>query len=284
MSTYAVGDLQGCLDELKRLLDEVRFDPAADALWLTGDLVNRGPDSRGTLEFLMSLGASVRSVLGNHDLHLLAVALTDVHDPRAGDTFEDVLEAPNRETLIDWLRQLPLAHYDPAFHALLVHAGVPPGWDVEDVLAAAAKVETLLRGDDPGGFLTALYGDAASRPPAGAEAFDEARFTVNALTRMRFVTAAGELDFKAKGPPGSQPVGLIPWFEHPNFVNRRGANPVRVLFGHWSTLHLPPELERALTIHPLDTGAVWGGMLTAIRLEDRQRFAVPSSIETALDS
>lgn len=283
MSTYVVGDLQGCLDELKRLLDAVGFDPAADTLWLTGDLVNRGPDSLATLKFVRSLEPNLVTVLGNHDLHLLAVALTESHAAKPKDTFQDVLESPVADEYLEWLRHRPLVHYDASFHALLVHAGLPPGWQLEDALDAAAHVEALLRADDAADFLEALYGNEPARYDPTDGDLERARYTVNALTRMRFVTAAGELDFEAKGPPGSQPVGLIPWFEHPDFVNRRGANPVRILFGHWSTLHIPPELERALAIHPLDTGAVWGGALSAIRLEDRERFQVISSIEVAID-
>jgi len=266
MSTYAIGDLQGCYDPLRRLLDRVGFDPAHDRLWFVGDLVNRGPQSLQTLRFIHGLGAAALTVLGNHDLHLLAVA----HGGRKGrrDTLDDILGAADRDALLEWLRRQPLLHEDGEL--ALLHAGLPPQWDLHLARRCAREVEDVLRGPDYAGFLRDMYGDEPSCWDDALTGARRLRFIVNCYTRMRYCDARGRIDLEAKGAPGSQPESLMPWFAHPG---RRSANSTLV-FGHWSTLgrvHWPEH-----RVYCLDTGAIWGGRLTALRLEDRTLHSVDS--------
>jgi len=259
MPTYAIGDLQGCHDSLLRLLDTIRFDPAADRLWFVGDLVNRGPDSLGVLRFVKSLGDAAVSVLGNHDLHLLALAegYGRVHK---GDTLDEVLAAPDRDELLYWLRRRKLAWREGDW--LMVHAGVLPDWSVDDTLARAAEAEAALQGEHYRDFFAQMYGNAPIGWDDGLAGIERLRVIVNAFTRLRYCSAAGEMEFHHKGAPGTQPAGLLPWFEVPG---RKSAD-ATVVIGHWSTLGLVnrPDLVA------LDTGCLWGGKLSAIRLEDRQ--------------
>lgn len=264
MATYAIGDVQGCLAELHDLLDLIRFDPAQDRLWFTGDLVNRGPHSLETLRFIKSLGCAAISVLGNHDLHLLAVA-TGASRVKRKDTFAAVLEAPDRDELLDWLRRLPLLHGDGAFY--LIHAGLPPQWDMETAGRCAREVEAVLRGDDYAEFFPHMYGDRPDHWAEELRGWDRLRFITNCFTRMRYCTADGCLDLKEKGPIGRQAEGLVPWFNTPN---RRSAG-ARIIFGHWSTLGFHVEND----CFGLDTGCLWGGSLTALRLDTLQRFSTP---------
>lgn len=270
MAIFAVGDVQGCCAELRQLVDKLPFDPSRDELWFVGDLVNRGPDSLGVLRFVRELGPAARSLLGNHDLHLLALALGNAV-PVADDDLAPILAAADGAELVDWLRHQPLAHHDPDLNTLMVHAGVIPGWTGADTLARAREVEAVLQSDDCGAFLTAMYG---SRPDRWSEALagqDRLRFIINCLTRIRFVRADESLDFDQKGPPGSQPPGLIPWFEIPG----RASADSRIVFGHWSTLGF---LQRPNLIG-LDTGVVWGGKLTAVRLDEPDEpYQVTSSV------
>ena len=271
MPRIAVGDVQGCHDELRELLRAARFSADRDELWFVGDLVNRGPDSLGVLRFVRALGDNARVVLGNHDLHLLAVARSaGGRRLRKDDTLDAVLAAPDRETLLDWLQSRPLAVHAPAGSGaraglredLMVHAGVPPQWSVADTLHIAAEVEAALRGDAPALF-AAMYGDRPDRWDDGLVGHDRLRFAINALTRMRFVDDEGRMDLKLKGAPAAAPRGWLPWFDAPG---RRSA-PARVIMGHWSTLGL---IERN-DLLALDTGCVWGGALTAVSLDGPAR-------------
>ncbi len=265
MATYAIGDIQGCDEPLKRLLDRMPVDPARDELWLVGDLVNRGPRSVEVLRWARSLGDRVRVVLGNHDLHLLAAA-AGARELRKDDTLRDVLEAPDRDELIDWLRRRPLIHV--AGQTVLVHAGLHPQWTVPQAKELAAGVEAVLRDDYWREGIAELYAKKAKtwRPDLGPNKQNRAVMAV--LVSIRGCTADGEMSSET-GPPEELPPGYRPWFEIPG---HRWAGHC-IVCGHWSTLglRLTPELVA------LDTGAVWGGPLTAIRLDDRQVFQVAAS-------
>jgi bis(5'-nucleosyl)-tetraphosphatase (symmetrical) len=267
MAIYAIGDIQGCYDELSRLLDGLRLDPVDDEIWFVGDLVNRGPRSLDVLRLVRSLGRAAIVTLGNHDMHLLAYALTDsARTPEAG--LRQVLEAPDRDALTDWLRSRSLAHYRPDLNTLMVHAGVAPEWHPLQTVKLAREVERILRGDDCAAFLREMYGDQPDRWSAALAGTDRWRFILNCLTRIRYCRADGGLDFAENGPPGSQPADLVPWFE----VAGRAAQAVRIVFGHWSSLGF---LQRA-NLLGLDTGCVWGRTLTAVRLDGPARvFSVP---------
>lgn len=258
MAVYAVGDIQGCLVPLQRLLERLRFDPACDQLWLVGDLVNRGPQSLGTLRFVRSLGEAAICVLGNHDLHLLAIAATGKPlKPR--DTLRRVVEAPDAGDLLDWLRTRPLLHHDPALGWTMVHAGLPPQWDVPMALACAAEVESALRGPLSNELFAAMYGDEPALWSPELQGMERLRYILNALTRMRYITPAGALDLACKAAPAQAPAELTPWFR----IDRRLSREARVLFGHWSTL----GLIREPNVLALDTGCLWGGQLSAARLD-----------------
>jgi len=253
---YLIGDLQGCCDALERLLQKIDFSASRDHLHLLGDLVNRGPASLPTLRRLHGLGSAASAVLGNHDLHLLAAA-HGARKPGKGDTLGEILAAPDRETLLDWLRQQPLAAYEQGW--LMVHAGVAPQWTREQTLALAAEVQQVLRGPQLGEFLHQMYGNEPDQWSDALSGTARLRFIVNALTRMRFCDAEGRLDFKSKDGLGAPPAGFTPWFDAPG----RQTAGTPTAFGHWSTL--------GLTIRPdllaLDTGCVWGGQLSAARVE-----------------
>lgn len=259
MAVYAIGDIQGCYDPLRRLLDLLRFDPAADMLWLVGDLVNRGPHSVEVLRLVHSLGERAVAVLGNHDLTLLAVAAGQVK-PKRKDTFHSILDAPDRDELMDWLRRCPPLHHDAELGFTLVHAGLPPQWDLALAQRCAAELAATLRGPDYQQFLAHMFGDEPRRWRDDLSGYDRLRFTVNALTRMRFCTADGSLSFGEKGPPGSQGPNLLPWFAVPG---RRNAD-LNLVFGHWASL----GYYRVPGIYALDSGCVWGNRLTAIRLDE----------------
>jgi bis(5'-nucleosyl)-tetraphosphatase (symmetrical) len=267
MSTYIVGDVQGCLDGLQRLLKLCAFDPAQDRLVLTGDLVARGPASLQTLHFVRRLGSAAISVLGNHDLHLLAALYGHA---QADASLQPILTADERDELRDWLRRLPLAWYDPAHDVLVVHAGLPPQWDVGDTLRAAATVEATLCNEDAlKAFLPHMYGDEPARWRGGLEnAVQTRRFTINCLTRARYCSAEGHFEFRSKGAPGSQPATLMPWFAAPH---RRSVG-TTIVFGHWSTLGQIAWPQ--WNVYGLDTGYVWGGRMTALRLDDRRLFQI----------
>lgn len=258
MPVYAVGDLQGCLDPLKRLLDTVGFDPAADRLWLVGDLVNRGPRSLEALRFVRQLGDTAVTVLGNHDLHLLAIH-NGVHRVRRRDTVQAILDAPDRDLLMDWLRARPLMHHDAHLGWTMIHAGLPPQWDLDTASDCAAEVESVLRGQDHGRFLERMYGDEPNLWSPTLEGWDRLRFITNCFTRLRYCTADGRVDMEYKGAPGGQPPHLMPWFAVPG----RRSTGHRIVFGHWSTL----GFYQGDDVLALDTGCVWGQHMTLARLD-----------------
>jgi bis(5'-nucleosyl)-tetraphosphatase (symmetrical) len=258
MALYAIGDLQGCAAEFDALLRKIAFRPSRDTLWLVGDLVNRGPDSLTVLRRVMHLGRSAVTVLGNHDLHLLAT-VAGRRELSPADTFHDVLDAPDADDLIDWLRRRPLLHYDRAARRVLVHAGIPPAWSVSEARIRAREIETLLRGRRWRYSLRAMYGNEPVTWSPKLDREERRRFTINALTRMRYCDRRGRLDLHHSGPPGTQPKNLLPWFDAPL---RRTAG-VHIVFGHWAALGL---LRRA-DVTALDTGCAWGNRLTAVRLD-----------------
>jgi len=261
MSLYCIGDLQGCQAPFERLLEKIGFSPSRDTLFILGDLVNRGPDSLAVLRQLASLGDAAQCLLGNHDLHLLAVA-QGVRPPGRHDTLQDILQATDRPALLDWLRHRPLALQRHGW--LMVHAGVLPQWSVTQTLALAGEVENALRGPDLKGFLSAMYGNLPCQWHDGLQGADRLRVIVNALTRLRFCTVQGEMEFGSNEGAGSAPQGYMPWFEVPG----RATLDTLIAFGHWSTLVTDARCHAGLRhqVLPLDTGCVWGGCLTAARL------------------
>ena len=262
MGLYLIGDVQGCEDALQRLLDEISFSPSRDTLYLLGDLVNRGPDSAGVLRRLMKLGAAAQCLLGNHDLHLLAVA-HGVRKPSRSDTLSGVLDAPDRSQMLAWLCQQHLAIRKSVAgnDYLMVHAGVLPGWTTSQTMALAAEVQAVLRGPDLGDFLHQMYGNEPILWRDDLTGAARLRCVINALTRIRFCTPDGEMEFDAKGlTADAAPPGYLPWFDAPG---RQTAGSI-VAFGHWSTLGW---LDRP-NLLSLDSGCVWGGCLSALRLAD----------------
>ncbi|MGH8278354.1 MAG: symmetrical bis(5'-nucleosyl)-tetraphosphatase [Gammaproteobacteria bacterium] len=258
MAIFAIGDIQGCYDELQRLLERIKFDSAQDRLWFSGDLVNRGPKSLESLRFVKGLGERAISVLGNHDLHLLALAAgNDRH--KSSDTLEAVLAAADRDELLDWLRRRPLLHHDVTLGFTLVHAGFPPQWNLAVATQCAHELEAVLRGADYAEFFRRMYGNQPTRWSAELRGIERLRFCVNCFTRMRYVNADGDLDLVSKRAPGTQPDGFLPWYAAPG---RKSAD-LHIVFGHWSTVG---EVN-GHNVYPLDTGCVWGGRLSALRLD-----------------
>ncbi len=262
MSTYAIGDLQGCVASLDKL---VACLPDADRLIFVGDIVNRGPESLATLRRVKALadGGRALSLLGNHDLHLLAVA-AGIRRQHSSDTLQDILDAPDREELLDWVRRCPLAHREQGY--LFVHAGVPPSWTAERTLELAGEVERKLRSDDHEAFLREMYGNEPSLWSDALTGNDRLRFIVNALTRMRLLEPDGRLNLRHHEAASAAPAGFVPWFDHPD----RATRGTPIVFGHWSTEGLMLRDD----LYGLDTGCLWGGSLTALRLEDRAVFQV----------
>jgi bis(5'-nucleosyl)-tetraphosphatase (symmetrical) len=259
MATYAIGDVQGCHDELVLLLETIAFDPRHDRLWFTGDLVNRGPKSAQTLRLIMSLGEAATVVLGNHDLFLLSLAAGHgrLH---AGDTMQEVLEAPDREKLLDWLRTRDIAHFEDGF--LMVHAGVLPQWTAAQVLALAGEVGQAVRHDPD--LFTHMRGNLPDRWSPALTGYDRLRVLINAFARMRFITPDGQMEFKTK--IDTAPKGYVAW----DRVQPRATGSVHVIFGHWASRGLVLEPS----ISGLDSGCVWGRHLSAMRLSDRRIFQV----------
>lgn len=266
MAIYAVGDVQGCYVELMRLMEDIRFDAASDRLWLVGDLVNRGPDSLKVLRLIKSLGERAITVLGNHDLHLLAVA-EGVAELHRSDTLNEILEAPDRCELLHWLRNRPLLHAENGY--ILVHAGLLPQWDAVQAESLAREVETALSGNDYATFLARMYGNTPHSWDDDLSGNKRLRVIVNAFTRMRICNSDGEMEFKFKGELENIPEGYLPWFDMPNRKSRDST----VIFGHWSALGL---LIRKNLI-ALDTGCLWGGPMSAVRLDDRRLFQATSA-------
>ncbi|MCP1605876.1 symmetrical bis(5'-nucleosyl)-tetraphosphatase [Pseudomonas citronellolis] len=265
MATYAVGDLQGCLEPLKQLLQRVAYDPVRDKLWLVGDLVNRGPQSLETLRYLYAMRDSVVCVLGNHDLHLLAVAYNAERLKKA-DTLREILEAPERDDLLDWLRNMPLVHHDAQRDVTLVHAGIPPQWSIEKSLQRAAEVEEALRDDQRLPlFLEGMYGNEPARWDKKLHGIDRLRVITNYFTRMRFCTPDGKLDLKSKEGLGTAPEGYAPWFSYP----ARKAAGRKIIFGHWAALEGQCDVPG---LYALDTGCVWGGSMTLLNVDSGERI------------
>lgn len=276
MSTYAIGDVQGCFEELQALLKKLNFSTDKDRLLFCGDLVNRGPRSLDVLRFVRALGDAAVTTLGNHDLHLLALA--EGAKPGRRDTLDEVLAAPDRDDLIDWLSRQLLAYQDRDSGVLMVHAGLPPQWSVGDTLAHATELSAVISHPRKRRqFFAGMYGDQPDRWSPALTGLRRKRFIVNALTRMRYCTAEGKLDLHAKGAPGTQGADLLPWFAAPN----RRSEGTPIVFGHWSTLGRVRWQE--YDVYGLDTGCIWGGRLTALRLDDRSLYSVPGKSYADVD-
>lgn len=270
MATYVIGDIQGCYDELQHLLEKLAFNPGADQLWFTGDLVNRGPRSLDVLRFVKSLGSAAVTVLGNHDLHLLAVAYGYAPQKKE-DTLAQVLAAEDRDELLDWLRQQPLLHHDSHIEVTLIHAGLAPQWDLEQAKQCASEVETVLSSKKFEKYLKRMYGNKPDLWNEDLNGKDRLRFITNCFTRLRFVDHLGKLCLKVKLKPGKQPEGFYPWFALPERRTREN----RIVFGHWSTLGFYNDNN----VIGLDTGCLWGGMLTAVRIDNLADTTSPTLVQ-----
>jgi len=269
MSTYAIGDIQGCFNAFQSLLAKIQFKPEEDQLWLVGDLVNRGPNSLEVLRYLRDLPRAPIIVLGNHDLHLLAVAC-GAEPVKKKDTFQDVLAAPDCDALCHWLRQQKLFHHDASQGYVLVHAGLPPQWNLSDALKHAAEAEAILQGPSYKTFFQHMYGDEPDCWQDTLVGWPRMRLITNYFTRMRFCTPQGRWNLRGKRDLKEQPKGFLPWFKIPNHQEAS----LKIIFGHWAALEGKTEMENRIA---LDTGCVWGGKLTAFRLEDGKFFRVKSS-------
>jgi len=258
MAIYAVGDVQGCFEPLTALLEKINFDVNRDQLWFTGDLVNRGPDSLAVLRFVRGLGNSAITVLGNHDLHLLALASGHTKQKRR-DTLKNILAADDRDELLDWLRTRPLLHRDARLGYTMVHAGLVPQWSLEQAQQLAAEVEKMLRSDSYADFFPHMYGNLPTQWRPSLTGWDRLRFITNVLTRIRYCDSTGRLDLDQKAAPAEVPAPLNPWFE---YRHRESASET-ILFGHWSTL----GFIKSDNVICLDSGCLWGGKLVAIRLD-----------------
>lgn len=264
MSTYAVGDIQGCLKPLQALLIHTDFDPARDRLWVAGDMINRGPASLKTLRFLYHLRHALKIVLGNHDLHLLAVA-AGYRKASPSDTLNAILKAPDRDILLEWIRHQSLVHHDKQLGYTMVHAGIPPQWSIKKALKYSREVEAVLQSKKIHRFLPSMYGnqpDTWNKQLSGPERW---RVITNYFTRMRFCDAKGKLELTTKAGAINAPLGYRPWYEH---ENRKTAKD-KIIFGHWAALEGNADHKNVFAI---DTGCVWGGKLTMMRLEDQKLF------------
>jgi bis(5'-nucleosyl)-tetraphosphatase (symmetrical) len=259
MSTYAVGDVQGCYDQLQRLLESLRFDPASDTLWMVGDLVNRGPRSLETLRFVRSLGERAVTVLGNHDLHLLVVA-AGVRNQHRGDTLDAILNAPDRDELLDWLCRRKLMHTGSGY--AMVHAGLLPQWTIARAVTLAGEVEAALKGPDRAELLRNMYGNEPAAWDDALTGLDRLRTIINAMTRLRLCDASGVMEFRHKTGLEDAPAGYMPWFDVPG----RASAGTPIICGHWAALGLMLTDE----VLSLDSGCIWGRQLSALRLEDRR--------------
>lgn len=271
MAHYVIGDVQGCYDPLRRLLDKIQFDPASDHAWFTGDLVNRGPQSANVLRLVAGLGVGAESVLGNHDLHLLAVAANSA-SVLSSDTFQDVLSADDRDQLLNWLRHRPLLCHDPKSKWTLVHAGLLPQWDLAQAMKCAKEAELYITGRESTELFAHMYGDEPSEWNDGLTGWDRVRLIVNVFTRLRFCYPNGRANYRHKGPPGTQPAPLVPWFQVPG--RRTGSD--RIVCGHWAMLGRYDN-EGVVCV---DTGCAWGRELTAVRLDADPRQFISVKCET----
>lgn len=265
MSTYLIGDVHGCMDELHALLSQVDFNSQQDCLWLTGDLVARGPDSLEVLRFVRGLGDSARIVLGNHDLHLLAV-YSNISFNKPKDRLNSLLEAEDADELINWLRRQPVLQVDDDLKLVMSHAGITPQWDLDTAKICAREVEAILSSDSYPLFLNAMYGDMPNNWAPELSGLSRLRFTTNVLTRMRYCFPNGQLDMICKDTPENAPRPLKPWFDLPNQIAQAGYS---IAFGHWASLEGKGAPEG---IYALDTGCCWGEDLTMLRWEDKTYF------------
>lgn len=273
MSTYAIGDLQGCYSELQSLLDKINFDETNDQLWFVGDIVNRGPESLACLRFVKSLGSNAIIVLGNHDLHLLAIANGQEQYMHKADTLQSILTAPDREELLTWLRLCPLLHSDSDLGFTLIHAGLPPQWDLEQAITYAKELEIVLSGKNYMEYFDNMYGNQPDYWSEDLAGWDRIRFITNCFTRIRYVDEKGQLELKEKGAPEIQTKSLIPWYAA---WNRKTKNN-KIVFGHWANLVFAKDQNfKQHNVYPIDTGCLWGRELTAMRLEDEKLFSVSS--------
>lgn len=262
---YCIGDIQGCAQELHALLAKIKFDPSHDKLWFVGDLVNRGPESLNVIRFIKSLGDRAIVVLGNHDLHLLA----SVHGLRnkTKDTITDIISAPDCQELCAWLRTKPLLYHDEKLGYTMVHAGIPPQWDLKKAKACAQEVETVLRSKNYLDYLKNMYGDKPCEWNDNLTGWDRLRIITNYFTRLRFCTPTGCIELDTKGEPDNPPPGYLPWFKIPN----RATKNSKIVFGHWAALM---GRAREPNIFAVDTGCVWGNCLTALCLQTEERISV----------
>ena len=264
MATYAIGDLQGCFFSFKDLLKKIQFNPAHDRLWFVGDLINRGPGSLDVMRWMFDYQSSVVTVLGNHDLHTLVVAEGFVSAHRS-DTIQSLLDAPDAPELLGWLRQQPLVHFEHGY--LMVHAGLLPEWTVDQAIVLGTEVNLALQAPNYREFLQHMYGNDPKRWDDGLTGWDRLRVITNAMTRLRICSTEGEMEFKFKGELENIPNGYQPWFD----LTQRASVNTPIVFGHWSAL----GLQHKNNVYSLDTGCLWGGHLSAMRLEDRRIFQVP---------
>lgn len=264
MAIYAIGDVQGCFDQLQALLRKIEFNPGSDQLWFTGDLINRGPQNLQTLRYVKALGGHAVCVLGNHDLHLLAVAYGYREAYPDKDTFHDLIAAPDFSELVDWLRYRPLLHHDSETGFTMIHAGLPPQWELACAQQCANEVQQVLRSDMIDGFLANMYGDEPNLWSNNLSGWERLRFITNSFTRIRYCDKDGREDFINNREIGSQPEYLYPWFDVPGRKNKN----LKLIFGHWAALghHLQKN------IYALDSGCVWGGKLTAMQICDRPEY------------
>ncbi len=272
MSTFIIGDVHGCYNELQALLSKMDYAYSRDDLWFVGDVINRGPESLKTLQFLKNLPRQPIITLGNHDLHFLACA-SGAAKPKPKDTFHDILNSPDCNRLADWLRHQPLIHYDKQTASLLVHAGIPPHWDLPHCLAQAQRVEQVLRGPNARQFFETMYGNKPDHCTSSHTESEQLRTITNYLTRMRFCSPDGRVTLDGKSTPGSQADGYYPWF----LLDKQLPTTLRVFFGHWASLGGRLE-DQCFT--GLDTGCVWGSKLTGLRLDDGHYFQVSAEKNT----
>lgn len=273
MATYAIGDVQGCFDALETLLNHIDFNPEKDILWFTGDLVNRGPKSLETLRFVKQLGRNQHIVLGNHDLHLLALA-HGVKKTQSDDTLSALLQAPDREELLNWLKQQPLLYHDNYLGYTMVHAGLAASWDLATAQALAAEVSQVIQGEQAADFFQHMYGNYPDQWQDDLQGMGRLRCITNYFTRTRFCYPDGKLELEHAEPSTSDHPQLIPWFDVPNRVNTN----LKIIFGHWAALS---GITHTPNTYALDTGCVWGYCLTAMRLEDEKRFSIPCQSSTS---
>jgi bis(5'-nucleosyl)-tetraphosphatase (symmetrical) len=268
MATYAIGDIHGCFDELQLLLEKIAFNATKDILWFTGDLVNGGNKSIETIQFIKSLGTNAICVLGNHDLTLLGVAMGKIDSNKFKNKgLEKILNSPNINELLTWLRQLPLLHYDANINTVLVHAGLAPQWELSKAIALAKEVETIIKSPQAPEFFSNMFGNEPAIWDDSLIGWQRLRCITNYLTRLRFCSKDGLMDLLEKGPSNKAPANMMPWYEVPNRQSRN----IKIIFGHWAALIGKTSNSNVIA---LDTGCVWGNYLSALRLEDNCKFEI----------